>query len=99
VSIDPDDLEPVPTVFALRVAGSNPIASSARITFDVPRTAAVTIGIFDVTGRAVATLADGVFEPGRYSQEWQTGRLSPGVYFLRMKAPGFARTQKLVTVR
>jgi hypothetical protein len=99
VRIDPDGLEPMPTVFALRMAGSNPLASAARITFDVPSRAAVTIGIFDVAGRAVETLADEVFEPGRYSREWQTGSLSPGVYFLRMKAPGFAKTQKLVTVR
>jgi hypothetical protein len=99
VHIDPDDLEPVPAVFALRMEASNPVVSGLRVGFDVPRRSPVSIGLFDVTGRSVGTLVDSVMEPGRYSQQWDTGRLSPGVYFLRMTAPDFEKATKVVNLR
>jgi hypothetical protein len=59
----------------------------------------VEVVLFDVTGRSVATLVDGVLEPGTYTRRWSTQDLSPGVYFLRMAAPGFEKTCKVVSVR
>lgn len=99
VPVDPDRMEPAPTVFALRIADRNPVTSAARIAFDVPSRGPVAVAVYDVSGRTVDTLADAVYEPGRYSCEWQADRVSPGVYFLQMKAPGFEKTHKLVTVR
>lgn len=99
VRIDPEDLTPLPTAFALRIADRNPAASGVRVSFDVPSRAAVSVGLFEVTGRSVATLVDGVLEPGTYSRQWDAGSISSGVYFVRMTAPGFERTQKVVTVK
>lgn len=99
VRIDPEDLTPLPTAFALRIADSNPVTSGLRVSFDVPSQGAVSVGLFDVTGRSVATLVDAVLEPGTYSRTWDAVNLAPGVYFLRMTAPGFERTHKVVTVR
>jgi hypothetical protein len=96
VRIDPDQLEPVPAAFALRMADKNPVVSGVRVSFDVPSRAPVAIGLFDVTGRSVGTLVDSVLEPGTYSREWDAGRLAAGVYFLRMKAPGFEKVHKMV---
>jgi hypothetical protein len=99
VPIEPDQLVPLPTAFALRIADRNPIGLGVHVSFDVPSRAAVEVVLFDVTGRSVATLVDGVLEPGTYTRRWSTQDLSPGVYFLRMAAPGFEKTCKVVSVR
>jgi hypothetical protein len=99
VKIDPGDMEPVPLQFALRIAGGNPVSGQARVSFDVPRTAAVAIEVFDVRGRVVSTLADSVLEPGSYEREWDSSTSSPGVYFVRMKTREFERVHKIISIR
>jgi hypothetical protein len=99
VKIDPEDMRPVPVAFALRIASRNPVSGQARVSFDVPRASAVSVQVFDVTGRAVDTLADGVFEPGTYDREWDSSKSSPGVYFVRMKTREFEKVHKIISVR
>ena len=99
VKIDPGDMEPVPVRFALRMAGMNPVNGQARISFDIPRAADVSVDVFDVTGRVVENLAQGVFEPGTYDREWDSSNSSPGVYFVRMKTREFEKVHKIVSVR
>jgi len=54
--------------------------------------------LFDLLGRKVRTLATGI-ESGRQSQTVEVSDLSPGVYFLRLRAGGTTTTQKLTVVR
>ncbi len=99
VRIDPDDMRPAPVSFALRITGGNPVSGKARVKFDVPTATHVAVEVFDVQGRVVGTLADSVFEPGSYEREWDSGKSSPGVYFVRMKAHGFEKVHKVISVR
>ncbi|MFH1312069.1 MAG: C25 family cysteine peptidase [Candidatus Eisenbacteria bacterium] len=100
IDIDDDDLEVMPTTFALHGVSPNPMSSRGIIMFDVPRSSRVSIELFDVTGRSVDTLADSVFEPGRYSRTVDYGAsLAPGVYFLSMRSAGFAATNKVIVLR
>ena len=60
--------------------------------------------MYDLTGRVVRTLADGVLRRGRYSVSWNgtddRGReLARGVYFCRFSAGDFRATEKLVLQR
>ena len=90
----------MPTSFALHGVSPNPIASGGVITFDVPRSSRVSIEVFDVTGRAIDTLADSVFEPGRYSRKIDYGQsLASGVYFISMRAEAFTATSKLIILK
>jgi hypothetical protein len=95
-----DDLEVMPTTFALHGVTPNPMSSHGTVVFDVPRTARVSIGLYDVMGRTVDTLADSVFEPGRYSRTVAYGpTLAPGVYFISMHAADFKATSKVIVLR
>lgn len=94
------DMEIIPARFALHGINPNPVVSNALIRFDVPHRAWVSIEVFDVTGRTVGTLADEVFEPGRYSRRIDCGRdVASGVYFVRMQADKFSRTTKLIVLK
>jgi len=60
--------------------------------------------VFDVAGRRVASLLDGVLPPGNHRLQWDgrgdDGRdQSAGVYFLKLRAADGDRTRKLVLVR
>jgi hypothetical protein len=95
-----EDMEGQPTRFALHGVSPNPVVSGGIIRFDVPRTARVSIQVFDVTGRTVDTIADSVFGPGRYSRNIDYGKtLGSGVYFMRMQAEEFSRTAKVIILK
>lgn len=62
------------------------------------------IGIYDVGGRRVRALVDGVQAPGERWVSWDgtndLGRaVPPGMYLLRMQAPGFVQVHRLVLTR
>ena len=67
--------------------GPNP-ARSVRLSFAVPESRVVDIGVFDVTGRRVATVAKGTFEAGQHDLTWDGRnaageRVRTGLYFYR----------------
>jgi len=86
-------------VLALRPPVPNPVRESAAIEFDLPRRGAVSLEVFDVRGRRVADLVEGVQPAGRRSLTWRTNGRSAGVYFVRLRAEGLTRTQRLVVMR
>ncbi|MFZ1948312.1 MAG: hypothetical protein WAW06_12250 [bacterium] len=100
VVIPGGDLTPVPAAFALAAPSPNPIASKLDVVFDVPRASRVEVRIFDVAGREAATIADGLFEPGRHCRAFDAGAaLAPGVYFLSMRSDSFSATRKMILAR
>jgi hypothetical protein len=71
------------------------------IRLDLTEHAHVTIAVYDVRGRLVGTLADGVKAPDVYSMFWGTEdrcgpRVSPGIYFLDIRVDDYRTTTKVV---
>jgi hypothetical protein len=86
-------------------AHPNPFQSSTRIQFEIPGGARPTrLRVFDVQGRAVATLADGVMGPGPVEIAWD-GRdaggaaVGAGLYFYQLTVGAESFTAKLIHVR
>jgi hypothetical protein len=78
------------------------MSGNGRIAYTVPARSRVRLSVFDVQGREVARLADGVHEPGRYSVTWDEARrqgLQSGIYFVRLEAPGVHFVRHLVLMR
>jgi hypothetical protein len=82
----------------------NPFNPATSIRCDVPAPGGrVTIRVYDVAGRLVRTLVDGVQAPGRKETTWdgrmESGhRASSGVYYYRLTAGPFERTRKMVLI-
>jgi len=76
----------VPKVFALSQNYPNPFNPSTTISYDLPKASYVKIVIYDVLGRVVATLVDGVQAANRYTINWNASSVASGVYFYRMNA-------------
>jgi hypothetical protein len=76
----------IPTDFALRQNYPNPFNPSTTIGYDLPKDAYVTVAVYDMLGRMVASLVDGVQTASSYRVEWHPSNLSSGIYFYRMEA-------------
>ena len=92
--------EPLPSRFALHQNRPNPFRGTTLIAFDLPSGCPVTLEVFDLLGRRVATLADASFPAGRHTAEWDlrdlTGaRVRPGVYAYRLSAGAFRERRKM----
>jgi FlgD Ig-like domain len=71
----------------------NPVVGAVRISFELPTRASVHLEVLDLAGRRVATLVEGVLEPGRHEAEWSArnergGKVPVGVYFYRLVVDG-----------
>jgi hypothetical protein len=82
----------------------NPFNPNTVIRYEVAVPGRVTIKVYDVTGRLMQTLYDGLRSQGRFEAKWdgrnEAGRrVASGVYFCRMQSPGYAQTHKMVLIK
>jgi hypothetical protein len=93
--------EVLPKFFALHQNYPNPFNPESNISFDVPTSSFVTLKIFTLLGKEVATLVRERVEAGSYSYTVSADRLglSSGVYLYQLKANEFIATRKLVLVK
>ena len=62
----------------------NPFSSNLYIDMALPETAPVSIEMFDLTGRKVATIFDGTLPGREHTFAWKSDNLTGGVYFLKV---------------
>jgi hypothetical protein len=93
-----------PTAFSLGAAYPNPLRGTTTIKFGLPRETKVELGVYNIVGQKVATLASGVRPAGYHTVRWD-GRsdagqkVSGGVYFYRLTTPDYTGTKRLVMLR
>ena len=90
--------------FALGRNFPNPFNSSTAVVYTLPEAAHVKLVVYDLLGRVVKVLVNGVQDAGRHRTVWD-GRdnggsdVASGVYLVRMEAGGFNKVRKVVLVR
>ncbi len=89
----------IPTDFALHAPYPNPFNPSTTIRYDVKETGLLSLKIFDLLGREVATLVHYIVPAGTYSIDWNADDLPSGLYLCRMEAAGFQETRKMVLLK
>ena len=90
--------------FALGQNYPNPFNPHTTIRFSVPAATSVTLRVYDVAGRLVATLADKAYAPGIHAVTWNgtnnSGQgVSSGIYFYKITAGRDVATKKMVLLR
>lgn len=94
----------LPARSALFNAVPNPFNPQTLLSFDVARPGRVSLKIYGVDGRLVATVIDGDLEAGHHTRTWQgvdqQGRSLPsGAYLMRMEAADGVHTRRLTLLR
>jgi hypothetical protein len=90
--------------WALHQNTPNPVAGMTEVRYEVARTSAVSIKVYNAQGQLVKTLVDERMEPGRYAAHWDGEnlageRVASGVYFYKMAAGRFSATRKMLIVK
>ena len=94
--------EPTPITpgkFVLFQNYPNPFNPTTTIRFSLPQREHVTLQVFDVLGREVATLVDGELNPGEHSVVHNPKGLASGVYFYRLSTPTFSQTKSMEVIK
>ncbi len=95
----------IPTAFELKQNYPNPFNPTTTISYSVPEVSQVEVGIYNLLGQQIRSLASGDHQPGVYTSIWdglnQNGvRVESGIYIYRMtSSAGFSATKKLVMLK
>jgi len=77
----------------------NPFNPSTKIEFTVAELQNVSLKIYDILGKEVATLLNARLNPGEYTIQWDGSKAPSGVYFYRLQAGAYTQTRKLMLVK
>ncbi|MCH8961857.1 MAG: T9SS type A sorting domain-containing protein [Bacteroidetes bacterium] len=88
-----------PKAFALEANYPNPFNPETRIAFTLPETGPVKLVVYDVVGRKVDTLIDGVLSAGQHEITWHVGTLPSGVYLYRITAGTYEQVRQMTVLK
>jgi hypothetical protein len=77
----------------------NPFNAQTTIKYSLPKEGNVRIDIFDIMGRKVETLVDGMQTAGEHQAVWNAENNSSGIYFYRLKTGDVSRTERCVLLK
>jgi hypothetical protein len=97
--VEEKNLGLVPNVYALDQNYPNPFNPSTTIRYAIKELGFVRLAVFDLEGREVATLVEGVKAPGTYEVRFAASNMSSGLYFYKLTAGAFTQTKKLLMVK
>lgn len=89
----------MPEQFLLEQNYPNPFNPQTTIGYQLPSRVNVSLKIFDLLGREVATLVNGLEEPGFKSVSWDASRASSGTYFYQLKSGRYVSTKKMLVIK
>lgn len=88
-----------PSKFELFVNYPNPFNPTTNISYQILEKSFVSLEVFDMLGRSVASLVNENKAAGRYSVEFNGTDLASGVYIYKLSAGNFVQSKKLVLLK
>jgi hypothetical protein len=93
-----NSLQPV-TDYTLSQNYPNPFNPTTTISYHVTQPGLVTLRVFDILGREVATLVNMEQASGTYTARFDASHLSSGIYFYQLIAPSVNQTRKMLVTK
>jgi hypothetical protein len=88
-----------PETYKLYQNYPNPFNPTTIISYQLPVSSNVTLKIFDILGREVATIVDEFRKAGYYKEVWDASNYASGVYFYKIAYNKFTSIKKLAVVK
>jgi photosystem II stability/assembly factor-like uncharacterized protein len=89
----------IPTEYELSQNFPNPFNPSTQIKFAIPKNGLVTLKIFDLLGREIATLVNETKEAGYYIVDFDASGFSSGMYFYKIESNGYSNVKKMMMIK
>jgi len=97
--ISPVEETELPFRFQLFQNYPNPFNPSTNIKFSIAKQDIVSLKVYDVLGREIATLVNEEKPAGEYIVKFNTNEITGGVYFYRLKIKEFINTKKMLLIK
>jgi subtilisin-like proprotein convertase family protein len=89
----------LPKKYELSQNYPNPFNPSTSIKFSIPQSGVVSLKVYDILGKEVATLVNSKLNAGVFEYNFNASALSSGVYFYRLNAGSFVEIKKMLLVK
>jgi len=89
----------LPQQYSLKQNYPNPFNPVTSILFEMPAAQRVRLTVYDILGREVVVLLDGLKPAGIHAVEWQAGDLPSGIYLVRIVSGNFTATKAMALVK
>ena len=96
-----DEIAGLPNHYSLQQNYPNPFNPSTVINYQIPKLSNVSLKVFDILGREIATLVNKEQQAGNYFVDFsmKNYHLSSGIYFYRLSAGNFIQTKKMILIK
>ena len=98
VGVEPNPTQSVPESFIISVH-PNPGNAEFRMDLELPVSGEVEAAIYDLSGRRVAMIHDGVLPAGLRTLSWDASDITSGIYLLRVESADNIQTRKMVVLK
>lgn len=88
-----------PAKFSLSQNYPNPFNPNTQIIYTIATGGQVTMKVFDILGKEVATLVNEKQNPGTYSLSFDGSKLSSGLYYYRLESGDYSDTRKMLLIK
>ncbi len=89
----------IPTRYELAQNYPNPFNPATKINYAIPKQGLVTMKIYDVLGREIASLVNEVMQPGYYTVDFDASHLASGVYFYKLESGSFSEVKRMMLIK
>ncbi len=89
----------VPETYVLKQNYPNPFNPATTIEFSVLKAGHISLKVYDMLGKEVATLVDEEREPGNFKVTFDASTLTSGTYFYTLRSGGFAETKRMLVIK
>ena len=89
----------IPNYFSLAQNYPNPFNPTTSIKYSVPTAVNVSLKVYDLLGKEVATLVNEMKQPGFHTADFNASNLASGIYFYRIDAGEFTSVKKMMLVK
>lgn len=89
----------VPADYSLSQNYPNPFNPNTRFSFALPKLSSVSLKVFDVLGREVATLVNQDLKAGSYEVTWDGSNYTSGMYFYKISTGDYTETKKMMLLK
>ena len=104
-SVVPENITPTavennkPEQFKLEQNYPNPFNPTTHFAFRIAERGLVTLKVYDLLGREMATIVNEELQPGTYNMTWNASSMPSGVYFYRLQAGIFTDMKKMILMK
>lgn len=89
----------VPNKFAMSQNFPNPFNPVTKFNYELPQDLNVTMKVYDMTGKEVATLVNELQSAGYHTADFNASNLASGLYFVKLIAGNFSAVKKISLVK